>query len=184
MVSPSLTSWTSCNGSHLNALFLLPIKILFPCVCVCVFFFWLLLLVLVHFCSECNRVWFRLFQSTSQGNSTSTQPQVESFENTIEPKTLFCFVFVLNLICFEPSHNNLLEQIPTGIQAIMQGLCFWHLSGQHIFWWQEGWILFPIQVWFVAVLFGNLEILFGCQFCRIQHKVNIFACFDANPAWV
>jgi hypothetical protein len=34
----------------------------------------------------------------------------------------------------------------------------------------------------VAVLFGNLEILFGCQFCRIQHKVNIFACFDANPA--
>ncbi len=47
--------------------------------------------------------------------------------------------FVLNLICFEPISHNLLEQIATGIQAIMQRFVFLTpFQAQHIFWWQEG----------------------------------------------
>ncbi len=171
MVSPSLTSWTSCNGSHLNALFLLPIKILFPCVCVCFFFgccflcLCIFVLSAIGFGSGCFRVHRR---------ETVLVPNLKLNHLRILLNPKLCFVLyciVLNLICFEPSHNNLLEQIATGIQAIMQGLCFWHLSGQHIFWWQEGWILFPIQVWLWLCSLAIWRFCLDASFAEFNTKV-------------
>jgi hypothetical protein len=101
------------------------------CVCVCVFF--------VASCACAFLFWVQsgLVQVVSKVHHRETvlvpNLKLNHLRILLNPK----LCFVLNLICFEPSHN-LLEQIATGIQAIMQGLCFWHLSGQHIFWWQEG----------------------------------------------
>ncbi len=133
------------------------------------FFFFLLLLVLVHFCSECNRVWFRLFQSTSQGNSTSTQPQVESFENYYWTQN-FCFVLYWTWFALNPTIIYW-SKLPLAFRPSRK-VCVSDTFQASIFF-DDRKDSLPHPSLIVAVLFGNLEILFGCQFCRILHKVNI-----------
>ncbi len=114
----------------------------------CVCFFWLLLLVLVHFCSECNRVWFRLFQSTSQGNKqyTSTQPQVESFENTIEPKTFVLYLY-WTWFALNPAIIIYWSKLPLAFRPSCKVCVSDTFQASIFFDGRKGWILFPIQVW-------------------------------------
>ncbi len=122
----------------------------FLCLCI-------LVLSAIGFGSCCFKVHHR-------GNSTSTQPQVESFENTIEPKTLFCIEpDLLPIIYWSKLPLAFRPSCKVCVSDTFQASIFFDGRKDSL----------PHPSLIVAVLFGNPEILFGCQFCRIQHKVNI-----------
>ncbi len=103
--------------------------------CLCIF-----VLSAIGFGSGCFRVHHR------ETNSTSTQPQVESFENTIEPKTFVLYLY-WTWFALNPAIIIYWSKLPLAFRPSCKVCVSDTFQASIFFDGRKGWILFPIQVW-------------------------------------